>query len=94
MLQVRDKTGRIISMSRERYQHICKHPELRNRLEDVQSALTNPLKISQYGLDAQVRYYYTYHKHHRSHAKYLRVVVKYLNGTGFIITAYFVERIP
>jgi hypothetical protein len=41
-------------------------------------------------LDTNVRYYYKYYKNRKSKAKYLRVIVKYLNGEGFIITAYFV----
>ena len=49
-------------------------------------------KITKYELDENVKYYYKYFKERES-AKYLLVIVKYLNDHGFIITAYFVRNI-
>ena len=52
----------------------------------------NPLKIGPH--EAGKLYdYYRYYKDRKKKAKFLQVVVKYLNGDGFVITAYFVRQI-
>lgn len=93
IFETRDKTGRRIYLTKERQSHICKHPEMRGKIEAIEETLKNPVKITDYEFDQDVRYYYRYYKQRASRAKYLRVIVKYLNGYGFIITAYFVEQI-
>ena len=91
ILEVIDKTKRVIYLTDERYKHILKHPEMQNKLEFIRKTLENPLKIMDF--EENVKFYYTYHKNIKSKAKYLRVIVKYLNGNGFIVTAYFVDKL-
>lgn len=93
IFEMKDKSGRIIYLSDERYKHILKHPEMQNKftLQWIEETLLKPLKIVD--IDEYVRYYYRYYKDRKSKAKYLRVIVKYLNGEGFIISAYFIEKI-
>ncbi len=93
VLQVVDKTGRTIYLTEERYNHIKKHPEMQNCLNLIEEAIKNPQKITGVSFDSEIKYFYTHHKSRESKAKYLRVIVKYTNGKGFIITAYFVEEI-
>lgn len=91
---IKDKTGRDIRLTKERWEHINKeHSEIAPYLEEIKEALQNPLKIQPYESDEKVKYYYRYLKHRESPSKYLLVIVKYLNGEGFIITAYFVRHI-
>ncbi len=92
IFEIIDKTGRRIRLTKERWQHLAKHPDIMNKLEDLQFVLQHPLKITDYSLDENIKYYYHYFKQ-REMTKYLRIIVKYLNGEGFIITAYFVETI-
>ena len=92
ILEVNDKTGRTIYLTDERYQHIKKHPEMQNNIVIIEQAIKNPIKIKNYSLDPDIKYYYSYHKD-RKLGKYLRVIIKYLNGEGFVITAYFVADI-
>lgn len=93
ILIVKDKTGRNIHLSKERWSHIQKHPEMSNKLEEIKETLKDPLKITDYVFEEEIKYYYQYYKYRKSKAKYLRVTVKYLNGEGFIITAYFIDKI-
>ena len=93
VLEVIDKTKRKIYLTKERYNHILKHSEMQNRLDDIKNTLENPIKITDYSLEEEVKHYYQYYKNAKSKAKYLRVIVKYLNGKGFIITAQFVDKI-
>jgi hypothetical protein len=61
-----------------------------NYLDGVKQTLVNPDKniVSVYD-NRKINYY----KYYKENKKYLRVVVKYLNGEGFVITAYFVSNI-
>ena len=93
IFEITDKTGRKIYLTEERCKHILKHPEMSNQLENIKDTLLNPLKIISYELENNIFYYYRYYKNRKSIAKYLRVIVKYLNSKGFIITAYFIDKI-
>ena len=93
ILEVKGKTGKKIYLTDERYVHIKKHPEMQNNLAMIEKTVKNPQKIADYSLDSDVKYYYRRYKDRKSKAKYLRFVIKYLNGEGFIITAYFVVGI-
>ena len=94
IFEINDKSGRNIYLSRERWAHLNQeHPEIAPYSEEIKETLKNPLKIALYEYDRDVRYYYRYLKERNSEAKFMLVLVKYLNGEGFIITAYFVKRI-
>ena len=93
IFEVEDKSDRKVHLSDERWKHLNEeHPEVAPYLEDIKETLKNPLKITTYEFDENVKYYYKYFKERES-AKYLLVIVKYLNEHGFIITAYFVKNI-
>ena len=93
VLEVTDKTGRKIHLSEERWSHIRKkHPEIEN-IELIEQTIKNPDKIVQYVLDKNIYYFYKYFKNFKSPKRYLLLIVKYLNGGGFIITAYLEKDI-
>jgi len=94
VFEVIDKSGRKIHLSKERWTHInTEHPELANYFEELKETLVNPSKITTYIYDENIKYYYKYLKEPNLTTKYLLVIVKYLNGKGFIITAYFMRNI-
>ena len=90
IFEVKDKTGRKIRLTREQWNHIkTEHPEIEK--EEVQLAIEKPIKIIE---KTNNKYsYYQYLKYKKLPFRFLRVIVKYLNGEGFIITSYFVKRI-
>jgi len=89
VFEITDKTGRIIRLTKEQWSHIRKkHPEVES-YELIEETTIKPDKITDYDLDNSVKYYYKYYKHRHSNEKYLQVIVKYLNGDGFILTAQF-----
>ena len=91
IFEIKDKSGRKIHLSDERWKHITKERSvLANRMEDIKDVLSNPLSIKTSKYDENVRYYYKYHK---KLSKYLMVSVKYLNGEGFIITAFYTGKL-
>jgi calcineurin-like phosphoesterase family protein len=85
VFEVTDKTGRKIRLSKKQWSHIRRdHPNVTE--EEVEHAIKNPLKIVQ---DEDNRFfYYQFFKHRKSKSKFLRVIVNYLNGDGFVITAH------
>ena len=92
IFETKDKSGRNIYLTDERWKHINQeHSEVAPYLEEIKETLKNPVKITDYEFDENVKYYYKYFKERK--AKYLLVIVKYLNNHGFIITAYFVRYI-
>jgi len=94
VFKVKDKTGRKIRLTKKQWSHITrKHPQVAEYQEEIINALKEPLKITSYSLDKNVRYYYNYLKHKISTEKYLCIIVKYLNGEGFIISAFFKKYI-
>lgn len=86
-----DKTGRKIKLTKTQYRHILRHKGIEHYIEEIKQTLVKPLNIIRRE-EGNLYDYYTYHKNRVSPFKYLKVVVKYLNGDGFVITAYFVKN--
>jgi len=50
-------------------------------------------KITNHDFDPSVHYFYKFYKPKRPSKRYLCVAIKYLNGEGYILTAYFDKKI-
>ena len=90
VFEVIDKSGRKIHLSKERRKHIkLDHPDVKE--EEIKLTLQKPVRV----IDKRKNkhFYYQYFKYKKSPSKFLRVIVKYLNGEGFTISAYFVNNI-
>ena len=93
IFEVVDKTGRRIYLSEEKWQHISsKHSEIggAKRLDEIKETLINPTIIVKHRFDESKRNYYRYYKDKQ---RYLAVAVKYLNGEGYISTAFIARKI-
>ena len=90
IFEIIDKTGRKIHLSKERWkEHIrLEHPDIENT-EEIEMTLKNPDRIVE--IKEDICYYYKYFKNRDFKSKYLKVVVKYLNKEGFVITAYYIR---
>jgi len=90
IFEIIDKSKRRIYLSDERLKHIKRdHPDVEK--EEIKLTLQEPVKI----IDKRKNknFYYGYFKYKKLPSKFLRVIVNYLNGEGFVISAYFVKRI-
>lgn len=93
VFDITDDSGRIIHITKERWSHIkSEHPEMAVYLADIQKTISEPDFIRKSEYDENVRFYYSYHKT-RDSEKYLLTAIKYLNGSGFVITAFFTNKI-
>ena len=92
IFEINDKSERKIRLSKKRWgEHIkLEHPDIQETNE-IESTLRNPDRVIETKKD--VYHYYRYFKHRNSKSKYLKVIVKYLNQHGFVITAYYVRDI-
>lgn len=92
IFEIIDKTGRKIHLSKERWgEHIkLEHPNILDTRE-IEETLKNPEEIIR--VEEDISHYYKYFKYRNSKSKYLKVIVKYLNEHGFVITAYFERNI-
>jgi len=94
IFEVVDFNTRKIRLTKKQYLHIVKrHPSVADYFEEVKETIRNPDVITRSKVDEDVRYYYKYYKELKSPHKYILVVVKYLNGGGFIISVYFEKSI-
>ena len=92
--QTKDETGRTLRMTDWNWMHIIRrHPEISSEKERIIETIENPDKILPSLKDENVRYYYKYYKERYSMNKFMMVLVKYLNGDGFIISSHFVRNI-
>lgn len=82
-----DKTNRKIYLTGERLKHILRHPNMINKLDRIKETLIQPIKITALEENSKICFYFRYYKELK---QYLTIMVKYLNGKGFIITAYYV----
>jgi len=91
VFEITDKTRRKIHLSTERWKHIVKeHPDISNKIEHIKETLISPILVKNSKYDTRVRFYYKYYKYR---LEYLLVSVKYLNGNGFIITAFYTKKL-
>ncbi len=94
MFEIKDKTGRTIRLTKERWKHIVNsHPIISNNIEEIKKTLQGPLLITKDEYDKQVYFYYKFYKNFKDKKTFLIIVVKYLNGSGFIITSFYTDKI-
>lgn len=90
IFEVKDKTGRKIKLTQKRWTHIrLEHPEITD-FREIEKVLEIPNKILPSDRDNSVAWYFLYKKERK---EYLKVSVKYLNGTGFVITAHHTSKL-
>lgn len=88
--EVTSSLGKRISIASEYWQKIIetKHPIMSGREELVKLTLTSPEQVRRSRKDATV------HLHYRKiDGHHCCVVVKHLNGDGFVVTTYLTDKI-
>ena len=82
--------GKRIKVSADYWNKIIetKHPVMRDREELVKEALTRPDHVRRSRKDQAVYLYYRKHGE-----RFCCVVVKHLNGDGFVVTTYLTDKV-
>ncbi len=90
IFEIKDKSGRKIRLPEKQWGHIKqRHPGVESNY--IEETLSNPIKTV---FEEGMVIFYKHFKHRKEAAKYLKVVVKYLNGDGFVVTSHFVKQAP
>jgi len=93
ILELTDKSGRKIHLSKKQWAHIRKkHPEIED-FEILREGIEKFDKVKNYDYDSSVHHYYKFFKNRKPSQRFLCIAVKYLNGEGYIITAFFDVKI-
>lgn len=90
LFEVECKAKKKIRISKEHWKRISeiKHPEVSGLEDEIKQALIIPIEIKRSNSDRNVYLYYSKYK-----SNFLCAVIRYLNGNGFIITAYITSKI-
>lgn len=92
MIVLRDFSGRAVRLTDERRAHILRHPEMEGQENRIAEVLWRPDLVVQSVHDSDVCVYHKWYEETPVTCKYLVVVVKYLDGDAFVITAFFTDR--
>ncbi len=89
MFEIRCVLGKKVRLTQRRWELIInhKHPAMKDKKENVKEALILPDEVRQSKKDAHVRLYYK-----KLEDKFVCVVIKVLNGDGFVITCYVTDK--
>ena len=88
LFEVKDKSGRLIRLTDIQWSHISvRHPIVEK--EKIQETIKNPNVVNE---KDGLMLFHNYYKHRKDSEKYLRVIIKYLNGDGYVITAYYMRK--
>ena len=89
IFEVKAKDGRLVRLTEKQWLHInFRHPEMQSLVAEIEKALIDPTAITQ--LSAEIAKFYKFIKDEN---KYIVVVVRVLNGDGFVVTSYKTKRI-
>ena len=92
-LELRDVWGNSVSLTEERRAHFLEHPEMQGQEDKLDETLFEPDVVIQSQSDDTVRLFHRFYRRLAVGDKYLSVVVKYVEGDVFIITAYFTDKV-
>src|SRR3989344_1404744 len=88
-----DIFGRKIRFTEERKFHILKRAEMKEQESKIIETIKEPDFIRHSISDKSVHLYYKFYPKTPVGDKYLLTAVKLFNGEGFIITAFFTDKI-
>jgi hypothetical protein len=94
MESFRDVHSRPIRLTEERHQHLlAAHPEMADTVFRIAETLASPDKIVRSVTDEAVELFYKHYPSTPVTSKFLCIVVKFVAGGSFIITAYYTDTI-
>ncbi len=92
-LELSDVWGSSVSLTEERRAHFLEHPEMREQENKLAETLLEPDVVIQSRSDDTARLFHRFYRRLAIGDKYLCVVVKYVEGGVFIITACFTDKV-
>lgn len=92
VFKVLSKVGKTVRLDEDRWDHVLEHPEMENQIDRVSKTVVNPDEVRKSVHNPSVCLFYKFYNDTPVTEKFLLVAVKILNGEGFIVTAFFTDR--
>ncbi|MEA2089825.1 MAG: hypothetical protein U9O89_03590 [Thermoproteota archaeon] len=93
VFKILSKMGKVVSLDEDRWHHVLEHPEMQNQLDRIKKTVVNPDEVRESVHDSSVFLFYKLYEKTSVTEKYLLIIVKTLNREGFIVTAFFTDRV-
>ena len=93
VFKIISKMGKLVSLDEDRWRHVLEHPEMKNQLDRIKETVVNPDEIRESIHDPSVLLFYKLYEKTPVTEKHLLVVIKTVNREGFIVTAFFTDRV-
>jgi len=93
VFEIFDKFNKKIILTQIRLGHILKKVEMKDEIEKIKETLVSPDEVRK---SLQNDFIWIYYKHYSATPvteKYMLVVVKILNKEGYLLTAFYTDRI-
>ena len=92
MKHLRDCFGREVRLTDERLAHILEHPEMKDMGPEIGRVLRQPQLVRRSRSDELVKLFYDVLPRTPVGSKWLCVVVKYIEESAFVVTAYLTDK--
>jgi hypothetical protein len=92
MKTLQDCFGQKVRLTDERLAHILEHAEMKSLGAEIERVLRQPQLVRRSRTDEAVRLFYEFYAQTIVDGKWLCVVVKYLEGDAFVVTAYLTDK--
>jgi molybdopterin synthase catalytic subunit len=93
VFKIFSKIGKTISLDEDRWRHVLNHPEMKTQLDRIKETIMNPDEIRESTHDPSVLLFCKLYGETPVTEKYLLVVIETQNREGFIVTAFFTDRV-
>jgi hypothetical protein len=93
MKVIRDCFDHSVRLTDERLAHILEHTEMAGMGDEIERVLQTPSEVRVSRADDNVKLFYEFYTQTRVGGKWLCVVVKYLPGDAFVVTAYLTDTL-
>jgi len=93
VLEVRSKLGKVIRLDEDRWQHVVEHPEMEKQISKIEETLVDPDEVRESVRMSSMWLFYKFYPNSPVSEKYLLVAVKVLDEEGFIVTAFFTDKV-
>ena len=92
MKTLQDCFGQKVRLTDERLAHILEHAEMKSLSAEIEKVLRQPQFVRRSRTDEAVRLFYEFYAQTIVNGKWLCVVVKYVEGDAFVVTAYLTDK--
>ena len=93
IFRVPSKLRKTIRLDKEKWNHVLEHPEMKSQINRIKETVINPDLVRESTYEPSIWLFYKLYTDTPVTRKYLLVVTKIINEEGFIVTAFFTDKV-